>query len=290
MGLAPNYQILGATIMALIPALVWGAIFYKKQPEDRILVAYTFVLGALSVFPILLYKLVWTFIPWLDVLKFTSQFQDKTVPLGSFVSIPLSIIVTFIIVGAIEEEMKHQVVKRTDQEAFRSVDDVLVFSIIAALGFSFTENIIYFYDIWNQRGADFLLIPFVFRSVFSTFAHILFSGIYGYYYGVAYFAKPILQEEIRKNRAWIVRLIHKIFHFKTETLFHEEKLLEGLLIAVGLHGVFNVFLEINWTFVMLPFLVFGYIFLSYLFIKKRNHKKYDMFLIKERVEKVLKED
>lgn len=281
MDFAPNYQILASTGLALIPAFAWGYIFYRKQPENRIMTLYTFVLGALSVFPILLYKLVWTFIPWLDVIQFTSRFQDSFVPLGSFATIPLSVIVTFLIVGAIEEEMKHQVVRRTDDRYLRSIDDAIEFSIIVALGFAFTENIIYFYDIWTTRGADHLFVPFVFRAVFSTFAHILFSGIYGYHYGMAHFAKPVLQDEIREKRAWIVTVLHKILHLKSETIFHEEQMFQGLLCAVVLHAIFNVFLEINWTFVMLPMLVFGYIYLSWLFVKKRNRKKFGFFLTKE---------
>jgi RsiW-degrading membrane proteinase PrsW (M82 family) len=280
MDLAPNYQLVTSTVLALIPALVWGWIFYRKQHEDRVLTLYTFALGALSVFPILLYKLVWTFIPWLDVIQFSSQFENYIIPLGSFARIPLSIIVTFMIVGAIEEEMKHQVVRRTDDKFLRSIDDAIEFSIIAALGFAFAENIIYFYDIWTTRGAAQLFVPFVFRSVFSTFAHILFSGIYGYHYGMGHFAKPILQDEIRNKRGKFVKFIHRVFHLKKETVFHEEQLLQGLLISVVLHGLFNVFLEINWTFIMLPFLVFGYIYLSYLFVQKRNRKKFGLFLTK----------
>lgn len=280
MNFAPNYQILASTGLALIPAFVWGYIFYRKQPEDRIISLYTFVLGALSVFPILLYKLVWTFIPWLDVIQFTSRFQGNFIPLGSFAMIPVSVIMTFLIVGAIEEEMKHEVVRRTDDQYLRSIDDAIEFSIIAALGFAFTENIIYFYDIWTTRGAEHLFVPFVFRAVFSTFAHILFSGIYGYHYGMAHFAKPVLQDEIREKRAWIVTLFHRIIHLKKETVFHEEQMFQGLLYAVVLHAIFNVFLEINWTFVMLPMLVFGYIYLSWLFVKKRNRKKFGLFMVR----------
>ena len=71
---------------------------------------------------------------------------------------------------------------------------------MAALGFAFTENILYFYNIWITKGVEDLFVSFLYRSSFSTFAHLLFSGVLGYYYGMAHFAKPILQEEMMKKR------------------------------------------------------------------------------------------
>jgi uncharacterized membrane protein len=54
--------------------------------------------------------------------------------------------------------------------------------------------------------------------------------------------------------------------------------LEGLLVAMGLHAIFNIALEVGWTFVIVPYLVLGYLLLSYLFDKKENHKRYNRFI------------
>jgi RsiW-degrading membrane proteinase PrsW (M82 family) len=271
-------QIIGSALLALVPAFVWGYIFLQKQPEERSLVVITFVSGAVAVLPILFYKYLWQFFPWINAFQYTVQFQEDMIGLGQFVTIPLSVIMTFMLVGVIEETMKTWGVKIIDANRFRHVDDAIEFCILAALGFSFTENILYFQNIWATNGIENLFVPFLFRSVFSTFAHLMFSGIYGYYYGVAHFAKPILQEEIRHKRALWTKWLHKIVHLKSETLFHEEKLMEGFLIAVTFHAIFDIFLELNWTFLIVPFLVSGYIALSYLFIKKENHKRYDKLL------------
>ena len=61
-------------------------------------------------------------------------------------------------------------------------------------------------------------------------------------------------------------------------MFYEEKLLEGLLLAIGLHALFNIFLEMNMTFMIVPFLIGGYLTLNYLFAKKENHKAYGKLL------------
>lgn len=276
-------QIIGACLLlASIPASVWGYIFYKKQQEGRSSIWLTFCLGAIAVFPILLYRFLWQYFPWLNILEKFKRFENFNLGFENFIVIPLSVIFTFMFVGIIEEVMKQSSVHAVDDRRIRSIDDAIEFSILAALGFAFTENIIYFYNIWIDKGPENLLLPFLFRSLFSTFAHLLFSGMFGYFYGIAHFAKPILQEELRDNRNVLLRWFHRVFRFKTAEFFHEEKMFEGLALAVSLHAVYNVFLEMQWTFLMVPYLVIGYLFLSYLFTMKENRKRYNMLMVGER--------
>lgn len=242
----------------------------------------TFAVGALAVFPILLYKHLWQYFPSINLLAYGKNFENDLVGISGFVMIPLSVIIVFSIIGIIEEVMKQSVVHAVDDDHLRHIDDAIMFAILAALGFSFAENILYFYTIWSSQGPDHLLIPFLFRSVFSTFAHILFSSLFGYYYGVAHFAKPILQQELRENRHSFWDWYHRVFKWKTENLFHEEKMLEGLSLAIFFHAVYNIFLEMNWTFIMVPYLVLGYLFVSHLFKMKENHKRMDLLLVDER--------
>jgi len=267
-------QIIGSIVLACVPAFIWGHIFYAKNPEKRTLTALTFFAGAFAVFPILIYKALWQFFPWINAFKVADFFKDDIIGITNLVAIPVSIVITFMIVGVIEEIMKLLAVKVVDNDEIKTVDDAIEFFIIAALGFSFTENILYFYNIWMSHGSSFLLLPFLFRSSFSTFAHIMFSGILGYYYGLAHFAKPILQREIREKRKHWTVWLHKVFNIRKEKLFYQEKILEGFVISIGLHAIFNVFLELNLTFMIGPFLIGGYITLNYLFDKKENHIKY----------------
>lgn len=267
-------QIIGSIILAAVPALIWGNIFYHKSPERRSFTALTFIMGALAVFPILIYKFSWQFFPWMNAFKIADHYKYDTIDFSSAIILPLSIIITFMIVGVIEETMKFSSVKIVDDEEIKNIDDSIEFFILAALGFAFTENILYFYNIWLVEGPSHLLLPFLFRSCFSTFAHLLFSGLLGYYYGVAHFATPILQEELRAKNSFWTRLPRKLLFFKEEVLFHEEKLMEGLIFAIGLHALFNIFLEMGLTFMIVPFLVGGYVTLTYLLDLKENHKNY----------------
>ncbi len=272
-------QIIGSVLLACIPAIIWGYIFYKKNPESKKLCAMTFSLGAFAVLPILLYKFSWQFFPWLNAFRIADFYREDVIGFSNFVVLPLSVIITFMLVGIIEEIMKMLAVKSVDDDELSNIDDAIEFFIIAALGFAFIENILYFYNIWLTQGIQSLFLPFLFRSSFSTFAHIMFSGVLGYYYGTAHFAKPILQKEIKANRKHWTVLLHKMFNLRKAKMFHEERMLEGLLIAVGLHALFNIFLEMNLTFMIVPFLVGGYMTLNYLLNKKENHKNYGKLLV-----------
>jgi len=275
-------ELIIAILLAVLPVIVWGYIFYSKQPENKRLTALTFICGALAVFPILFYKYLWQFFPWINVFKIAEPFTNQMIGIAEILSVPLSVIITFMLVGVIEEFMKLFAVKIIDDKKFKSIDDAMEYFVIAALGFSFTENILYFYNILITQSSGDILIPFIFRSSFSTFAHILFSGVLGYYYGIAHFAKPMLQQEIVKNRMHWTIILHKIFNIRKEKMFHQEKMLEGVLLAVGLHALFNIFLEINISFMMAPFLLIGYVSLNYLFNKAENHKNLRKLLEGER--------
>ncbi|MFA6305821.1 MAG: PrsW family glutamic-type intramembrane protease [Candidatus Gracilibacteria bacterium] len=280
-----SLQIIGSILLALVPALIWGFIFFIKSPQRKSLTAITFLAGALAVLPILIYKFLWQFFPWLNAFKFADAYKQDFIGFSNLIILPLSAIITFMIVGVIEELMKFvsvKIVDENDNNEFKDIDDSVEFFIIAALGFSFVENILYFYSIWLNQGLDHLLMPFLFRSSFSTLAHLIFSGILGYYYGVAHFATPILQEEIRENRSHWTKWLHKLLSIRKERLFYEQHIFEGLLISIGLHAIFNIFLEMNLTFLIVPFLLGGYMTLNYLFRKKENHKKYGKLLQNER--------
>ncbi|MFA6528709.1 MAG: PrsW family glutamic-type intramembrane protease [Candidatus Gracilibacteria bacterium] len=263
-------KILVSIALAAVPAIIWTAIFLKKRKEPLGIVLITFVAGMVSVAPIILYKLSWQYLPGLNLFTYFDRFGNNTLGFTQFLYLPVSTLLSFLLVGVIEEYAKHVAVKVADGGKFKNVDDAMEYSIIAALGFSFVENVMYFFYIWQYQGFDTLYLSFVFRAIFSTFAHILFSGVYGYYYGLAYFAKPIYQQD----RHPCVNFLHKLLNLKSETVFAEEKITQGLLYAVILHAFFNVMLELNITYIIVPFLIWGYSGLSYLFIKKRSQVEF----------------
>lgn len=267
-------QIIIAGLLALVPALFWGYLFYKKQPESKGLCLKLFLSGSVAVAPLLFYKYLWQFFPWINAFTYTNTFRDDMVGFANVTILPVNVLLTFMVVGLIEEVAKFSAVRLIQHKSICSVTDCIEFFIMVALGFSFAENIIYFYNIMQLRGVDSIFLPFIFRSLFSTFAHVMFSGTLGYYYGLATFAQPLLKESYNQDRwTWITNLAAKL-HLDKIKLFQEEQTFKGLLIAIVLHAIFNIFLEMNWTFMIIPFLTAGFIMLSYLFDNKRVDKNY----------------
>ncbi|MBD3270793.1 PrsW family intramembrane metalloprotease [Candidatus Peregrinibacteria bacterium] len=267
-------RIILALLMAIVPAVLWGLYFFKKQPQTRNLVIKLFIAGGVSVAPLLLYKYLWQFFPWINAFTYANNYSDDMIGFANVTLLPLSVLLTFMIVGIIEEIAKYAAVKNIHHKHACSITDCMEYFIIVAIGFAFVENIIYFTNIMQVRGVEEVMLPFIFRSLFSSFAHIMFSGILGYYYGLAHFAAPVLQEEWNQKDWTTIRTIAKTIGIKKEILFHHEKIIQGLLTAIGLHAIFNILLEMNWTFLIVPFLTAGFIVLTMLFDNKHVDKNY----------------
>ncbi len=179
----------------------------------------------------------------------------------------------FVIVGMLEEFVKHLVLRFSDEEKIQSVDDALSFSIIVALGFAFVENIVYFHNFTNisDSGISQMSLFFLLRSTISVMAHVCFSAILGYFYGVARFSHEIFAEEVEQNRHPFIKKMHQILHLKGEILFHEEKMMEGMLLAMGTHALFNSLLEFGKVTLMIPFLLLLFFLVLNLFHRKNVH-------------------
>jgi len=179
----------------------------------------------------------------------------------------------FVIVGMLEEFAKYLMLRFADENKIGSISDAISFSIIIALGFAFVENVVYISKFWintSQNFAGFTAF-FILRSTISVIAHVCFSAIIGYFYGIAHFSDEIYMEESRKNKHPILKLIHKIFHLKVAPLFHEEKLFEGLLLAMIIHASFNSLLEFELVALVIPFLIGTFLYILNLLHRHENH-------------------
>ncbi len=98
---------------------------------------------------------------------------------------------------------------------------------------------------------------------------MVFSGIFGYYFGIAKFAKPILEADLfMGEKRWGVRVLSKILGTDEAAAFQQWTSLKGLLIAMLIHASFNFALEFN-QFLPVIFIVGGgFLFLLYLLAHK----------------------
>ena len=253
--------------LAAIPAFCWLVLFFRKQPEHRLASTLVFAGGMASVLPLLLLK-----------YELLATEHALVFAVGGGL---LAVVAGALWTGLYEEWIK-QVVAKKARNYFCCIDDVIEFSIIAALGFAFAENVWYFHSQSLQPGG---LTSFVvvYRSVGSMFLHVFASGIFGYYAGLAFFAKGKL---LRDNEAGIqhrvINRLHRLFHVRSSTVFASAKFFEGVLLAAVLHGGFNSLIGLAEYLpgtlgqiclaLTVPFLIAGFFWLNYLLDKTEDHK------------------
>lgn len=300
------------TIVALIPSMIWIFIWNKKHPEEKKKIFLAFLAGGVSVIPILLYQKLWgatgNFIFFKieavgfqknisDIWGASSQSQLLSIAQDGVLTAILGIFFVYISVGLMEEYAKFFMMKKFTRKYFRSIDDVIEFAILAALGFAFVENIFYFTTYIKMNGlqdigfGQFVVI----RVTIVTMVHVLCSGILGYYYGLAHFAHPVLQDELNAGKKlFFTKTFHKILHIRSETIFRDEKMMEGLIIAIFLHALYDFIMETNWVIggvlplsilLMSIYFVGGFSYLSYLIKQKEDMKVFGKLVIKEEFEK-----
>lgn len=250
-----------AIATAAVPAAVWAALFLPYHRE-RLSVVFTMVFaGMLATTPILFYDaLVRTgaelhfFLFRMVPESFSSASQIFVTGhwpgIGTVQSSILSMFVSFVLVGVIEEGSKLWVLHRAGREYATSVDDMMQFAVLTAIGFAFAENVVntgYFVAFVREylldpqtRSIGAFLGNVAGRSVLTAMVHIVSTGLLGYYLGVALYAAPALREEQSRGiRSWIIEELHALFGIPRRDLFRRMKILTGFTIAVVLHAVSN---------------------------------------------------
>ncbi len=251
-----------AAIVAFIPVALWCKLFLSYHKERLSYVLLAFFSGILSIVPILFYDALVRHSIEFDFFLFKivpinfSASSQNFVQQSVFSSVTgvqstiLVTLVTYIVVGLIEEVSKFWVLKHSGESFFASVNDVLQLAIIVAIGFAFGENLMnpnYFVGFvlqylihpstpeWGQ------FIGNVFgRSVLTNMVHILSTGIMGFFFAQAFFASPLLKAEYANGKRHpAIQWLHQVLAMKPDTIFEREMMIQGLFLAIGLHAAFD---------------------------------------------------
>jgi hypothetical protein len=91
-------------------------------------------------------------------------------------------------------------------------------------------------------------------------------------YGLAHFSVHEVRHS-HAGRGAAYRLLHKLFLFRREQLYHEAKMFEGLVLAGAYHAAFNLAANQGRITVMLVLVGAGCAFLWYLLGLKSNREK-----------------
>jgi RsiW-degrading membrane proteinase PrsW (M82 family) len=259
--------------------MCWLVLYYKKdkkEPEPKKIIIKTFIVGAaIST-------------PFLFLYYAMSRIGINIFFFGGIISI--------ILFPVLEEMAKISAaifVVNDHKHEFNQIIDGVVYAVTASLGFAFMENLFYlasFHGV-NTNMGDFIYV-IAFRSLGTMFAHTLFSGLAGLIWAYAYFSKQISPFN-KKNllvfeiRDWFNREILSLHIIRHNILKaqpsrrggHEKQVLvmEGLMLAIFLHIIFNLTTDFeifgqNLTFLLVPLLIAGFFYISYIFTKRLNIK------------------
>jgi len=226
-------------LFGLLPSLIWLFYYLRKDPhpEPQKMVIDIFLWGALITLPVIFVQVCLT--------KLLSIFHLKNLLL-------FNLIHWFLVISFSEEFFKYLVVKI---RVFNSPHldepvDIVLYMIVAALGFAAVENILYIIvpekSILNQTMINKALLITVIRFISAVFLHTLCSAIVGYFLVVSFF-------RAKKGRVYVIlgilaaTLLHGLYNFSIITLEDKDiKLLIPLLIIlVSSFFVFSGFKKIK---------------------------------------------
>lgn len=262
-------QLIIAAVFAFAPVLIWIHIIFRKGVGIRKnLVVLMFIMGVFSVVPLLALQYVWVFFPQWDLYRLIETgVANKT----------FGFVLTFMLVGITEEIVKWVGLLWIDHRylGVKTVNQSLRYVTASALGFSFTENIFYFYTTLatGQFGSIFFII--MFRSVFTMAAHMIFSGIAGYYYGIGKYAKLIMeQKKWVGTRFPITEALGRFFGWNPKHVFRNSMRLKGLAIALTMHAIFNFLLQVGILIPVVIEVIIGFGIIWYLMTSKSGYLAY----------------
>lgn len=267
-----NFLLGLAILLAAIPIAVWLYITAKNQKEGKKVMLLVFGLGCLTAPALLGLQVLWAKFPQFDLVNTIES---------NFNSPVIITILTLLLFATMEENIKLFVMRTVDKKTLyiKTINDAIRYAIIAALGFSFAENVYYLYSWWPVISTGELASMYFFRSIFTTSAHMVYSGIFGYYYGIGKFSIVINQENlITGTKDKVSEIIARIFNLPPSEGFRQKSILKGLFIAIGMHFTINYLLQLQQEQgikIFLPIVILAnilmYLFLQHLLNRKASH-------------------
>ena len=191
-------------ILAVLPSILWLLFFLRrdKKPEPNKVVVKIFILGILATFAALVSELIYA-----DALR--------------FLSLQNILILTILGNSFIEEYFKYFVVKVKvlKSSEFDEPIDVMMYLIIASLGFAAAENIFLLSGLSALGVATSQLFKVILiRFLGAVLLHVFASGIVGYFLARSFLLKCNSSIEKKERRGFVFL---------------------GLILATCLHGIYN---------------------------------------------------
>ena len=204
-----NYTIIIYVILGVIPALIWLAYYLREDvhPEPKGMIWAVFLWGAVITIP-----------------TFFIQIGLTTLLNGVEINFMVKSLIYWFLVIAFTEELLKYIVIRVKVVNSRHLDeplDIMLYMVIAALGFAAVENILYLLVPAGQMPLDQLIIRTLainfIRFVGAIFLHTLCSAVVGYALAISF-----CEEKNRIISVFVgmltATLLHGLYDFSIITL------------------------------------------------------------------------
>ncbi len=249
--------------IALIPTFGWLYFLFSDSQKRKSLIALIFIGGIATVIPLLVIQKIFATFPDLNVIQI--------IP-GKIPNVAIAQLIVIIFLGMLEEIFKQTFLRVVDNKwlLIETVNDSIKLAMIAALGFSFAENIYpYFFTLLQYGSYKELMGAYFVRSLFTSAMHMSVAGIFGYYYGISKFAIDFReQSRWSGEKMYLTRWISWIFGTPQSESFREQKILRGLFIAMGIHGAFNFLVQFQLVMPALLLVIGSFGYLMFLINRK----------------------
>lgn len=258
----PIFLLSISTIIAAIPAAIWLVILFAQADQSKKTIALVFGLGCLTAPALLGLQYVWDIFPRFNLASIVEQ---------SFHTQSTMFIAMFVLFGAMEEIIKLYVLTIVDKKTLliKTVNNTIRYSLAAALGFAFTENIYYLYQFWPSISTGELVGMYIFRSVFTACAHMIFSGVFGYFYAMGKFSIEITKhKKLTEGVGGITKIISKLFNIPASHAYQQRMVLKGLFLAIGMHATYNYLLQLGYVYPVVIFVILAGTYMWYLMRRK----------------------
>ncbi len=226
----PTSLVITGILMALVPAVVWLAFFYRRdrlEPEPKHLVLQMVILGALLASAVGVPLVEGLF----DVPNWLSSSPAWAQLLGGF-----------LIVGMTQEFLKYAAVRFSVYYAadFDEAIDGIIYTTAVAVGYALVLNINF---VVSSGGVD--LGSGAIRMVLTTLAQASFAGVVGYFLGRMKFEKrPLWWMPLGLT---VAAVLNSLFYFLRGNLSQGSlgtaNTWLGLLLAAVLAGAITWFLS-----------------------------------------------
>lgn len=238
------YRLVLYAIFGILPSLVWLFYYLRKDlhPEPKQMILRVFLWGMLATIPALFFQIFLSL--GLDKLQYFSLLYWSSVP--PFLSAGIVLVKWFLVIALSEEVAKYLVVRGVVFGS-RELDeplDLMLYMVVAALGFAALENFLYLFSPINSVSADSVLqititISFL-RFIGATFLHTICAALVGYFMAVS-----SLRGKYHRFRMTIVgialaTLLHGLYDFSIINLEYPLNVIVPVLIIFSL-AAFMVF-------------------------------------------------